>query len=92
MRDNLIPNEWIKAKLQEIANLNMGQSPSSYDVNEIGEGIAFFQGKAEFEKIFPMVKKFCTVPKKVAQANDILLSVRVPVGPTNLANQETAIG
>jgi len=92
MFDTPIPNEWIKAKLPEVANLNMGQSPSSYDVNEIGEGIAFFQGKAEFGKIFPIVRKFCTAPKKVAQANDILLSVRAPVGPTNLANRETAIG
>lgn len=92
MFDTLIPNEWIKAKLPEVASLNMGQSPSSHDVNETGEGIAFFQGKAEFGKLFPTVRKFCTAPKKVAQKNDILLSVRAPVGPTNLADRETAIG
>lgn len=92
MFDTRIPSEWIKAKLPEIAILNMGQSPSNYDVNEIGKGIAFFQGKAEFGKIYPTVRKFCTAPKKVAQVNDILLSVRAPVGPTNLADRETAIG
>lgn len=92
MFDIPIPNQWIKAKLPEIADLNMGQSPSNHDVNEIGEGIAFFQGKAEFGKLIPTVRKFCTAPRKVAQANDILLSVRAPVGPTNLADRATAIG
>ena len=92
MFDAPIPNPWIKAKLPEVADLNMGQSPSNNDVNETGEGIAFFQGKAEFGKLFPTVRKFCTAPPKVAQANDILLSVRAPVGPTNLADRETAIG
>ncbi|WP_240337791.1 MULTISPECIES: restriction endonuclease subunit S [Enterobacter] len=92
MFDTIIPSEWIKTKLPEVANINMGQSPSSYDVNETGEGIAFLQGKAEFGKTFPIVRKYCTAPKKVAQENDILLSVRAPVGPTNLANRETAIG
>ncbi len=92
MFDTRIPKQWIKAKLPEFADLNMGQSPSGHDVNETGDGIAFFQGKAEFGKLFPTVRKFCTSPPKVAQANDILLSVRAPVGPTNLADRETAIG
>ncbi|MWL64339.1 4'-phosphopantetheinyl transferase, partial [Escherichia coli] len=80
------------SKLPEIADINMGQSPSSSDVNEHGEGIVFFQGKAEFGKLYPTPKKYCTKPTKIASAGDILLSVRAPVGPTNLANQSTAIG
>ncbi len=86
------PKQWIRVKLPDVADLSMGQSPSSNDVNTAGRGIPFFQGKAEFGKLYPHVKKYCTAPKKVAQANDILLSVRAPVGPTNLAFQDTAIG
>lgn len=92
MSDTTIPTEWLKAKLPVVADLNMGQSPSSADVNETGDGLAFFQGKAEFGKLFPTVKKYCSAPKKIAQENDILLSIRAPVGPTNLADRETAIG
>lgn len=92
MSDTTIPIEWLKAKLPSVADLKMGQSPSSADVNETGDGFAFFQGKAEFGKLFPTVKKYCSAPKKVAQENDILLSIRAPVGPTNLADRETAIG
>ncbi|TVU92377.1 restriction endonuclease subunit S [Vreelandella titanicae] len=86
------PPNWLQVKLVEIATLNMGQSPPSSDVNDFGEGIAFFQGKADFGKLHPTARKFCTAPKKTAESGDILLSIRAPVGPTNVANQKTAIG
>ncbi|EBR3967195.1 4'-phosphopantetheinyl transferase, partial [Salmonella enterica] len=76
----------------DIAGINMGQSPSSSDVNEQGEGIVFFQGKAEFGKLYPTPRKYCTKPTKIASVGDILLSIRVPVGPTNIATETTAIG
>lgn len=88
----MIPITWETVSMPDVAHLNMGQSPSSVDVNEVGEGLVFFQGKAEFGKLHPTARKFCTAPKKIAEKNDILLSVRAPVGPTNLADQTTAIG
>lgn len=70
----------------------MGQSPPSDTYNIEGLGIPFFQGKAEFTDLYPIEVKWCTKPKKIAIANDILLSVRAPVGATNIANQECCIG
>jgi type I restriction enzyme S subunit len=35
-----------------------------------------FQGKTEFTKMYPVVRKWCSSPKKTANINDILLSVR----------------
>ncbi|MCI4426786.1 specificity determinant for hsdM and hsdR [Klebsiella variicola] len=87
-----IPDSWKLSKLPDIAEINMGQSPSSSDVNEHGEGMIFFQGKAEFGKLYPIPRKYCTKPTKTASAGNILLSVRAPVGPTNIATQTTAIG
>ncbi|MDS1119575.1 restriction endonuclease subunit S [Klebsiella pneumoniae] len=86
------PNSWILSSLPDIAGINMGQSPSSSDVNEQSEGIVFFQGKAEFGKLYPTPRKYCTKPTKIASAGDILLSIRAPVGPTNIATETTAIG
>lgn len=86
------PPSWIIANLPDIAGINMGQSPSSSDVNEQGEGLVFFQGKAEFGKLYPTPKKYCTKPTKTASVGDILLSIRAPVGPTNIATETTAIG
>lgn len=87
-----LPDGWIYTLLSEIASIQMGQSPDSRSYNEQGEGLPFFQGKAEFGKLFPTVRKWCTEPKRVAEAGDILLSVRAPVGPTNLAAERCCIG
>lgn len=79
-----LPDGWTIAPLQEIATVNMGQSPKSETYNVNRDGLPFFQGKAEFGKLYPTVRKYCTDPKKVSEKDDILLSVRAPVGPTNL--------
>lgn len=38
----------VKVKLADVCTLTMGQSPSSNSYNEIGNGIPFFQGNADF--------------------------------------------
>ncbi len=70
----------------------MGQSPNSRFYNTQGEGIPFFQGKAEFGSLYPTVHKWCSQPTKIAETGDILLSVRAPVGPTNLSKERCCIG
>ena len=70
----------------------MGQSPSSDTYNRQFDGIPFFQGKAEFGEVFPTVNMYCSRPKKIAKPGATLLSIRAPVGPTNLAPQECCIG
>ena len=87
-----LPKGWLNTPLPEIAGITMGQSPDSSDCNDIGIGMPFFQGKAEFQKLYPEVRKYCTKPKKIAKKDDVLLSVRAPVGPTNLAESECVIG
>ena len=72
-------------KLQDCATIIAGQSPESKYYNSTGEGIPFFQGKADFGELYPKVRLYCSSPTKIAQYNDILLSVRAPVGPTNLS-------
>ena len=52
----------------------------------------FFQGKSEFGDLRPTVRQWTTKPTKVASEDDVLVSVRAPVGPTNLAPYECAIG
>ncbi|MCM1986638.1 restriction endonuclease subunit S [Methanococcoides seepicolus] len=83
---------WIDAELSQMAEIIMGQSPPSSTYNENGIGLPFFQGKAEFTVLHPVVSKWCSKPKKAAESNDILISVRAPVGTTNIANQNCCIG
>jgi len=78
--------------LSEIAKITMGQSPPSNTYNNQARGLPFYQGKAEFGEIYPTVKKWCSKPQRCAEKNDILMSVRAPVGPTNLAPTDCCIG
>ena len=87
-----IPVEWEIKNLVEVAVLTMGQSPSSEDCNEDGQGLVFFQGCSEFGDKYPIPKKYCTNPRKRASKGDILISVRAPVGDLNIAHIECAIG
>ena len=87
-----LPEGWIECAIQEITNIQMGQSPDSSTYNDHGEGLAFFQGKAEFGKLYPTVRKWCIEPKKIAEIGDILLSIRAPVGPTNIDDAKCCIG
>lgn len=87
-----IPNEWNVMKLSEVTEIVMGQSPDSSSYNDIGDGVAFFQGKTEFGRINPIVKKWCNNPTKISKPLDILISVRAPVGDVNINNIEACIG
>ena len=87
-----LPIGWTKCLLSEISLITMGQAPASEHCNEDGNGIPFFQGKAEFRKLYPQIRRYCSSPTKMAQRGDILLSIRAPVGPTNLAPDTCCIG
>lgn len=84
--------DWLKSTIVEIAEINMGQSPPSHSYNSIGEGLPFFQGKVDFGIRNPIPSKWCTTPIKIAHKNDILISVRAPVGDINLAKEKCCIG
>jgi type I restriction enzyme, S subunit len=84
-------NRWETKKLGEIATIQMGQSPPGETYNSDGVGLPFFQGKAEFGEEYPTRVKWCSQPSRIAEAGDILLSVRAPVGPTNFATERCCI-
>ena len=78
--------------LNSIAVITMGQSPSGKSYNEDGIGEVFYQGRAEFGTRFPTRRLFTTEPKRMAEAGDVLLSVRAPVGDLNVAYEKCCIG
>ena len=80
------------AKLGDICTVNMGQSPDSATYNEVGRGLPFFQGNADFGRLHPAVRVWCSEPTKIAHTGDILISVRAPIGAMNVADQDCCIG
>ena len=85
-------SDWAEGTLSNIADITMGQSPSGSSYNEDGNGTIFFQGRAEFGFRFPTVRLYTTEPKRMACANDTLMSVRAPVGDLNVAHTDCCIG
>ena len=81
-----------EVRLDEICVVIAGQSPPSDSYNQDKNGVPFFQGKADFGSLYPTVRYWCNKPTKMSIPNDILFSVRAPVGPTNINNIEACIG
>ena len=87
-----VPKGWIKTTMDSVAVIILGQSSPSSTYNQEKKGLPFFQGKTNFGVMYPAVRNWCSDPKKSAEKNDILISVRVPVGPTNISKEKCCIG
>ena len=87
-----LPPGWRSARLGEVCEIIAGQSPPGETYRKTPEGLPFFQGKADFGPRHPVARAWCVAPTKIALPGDILISVRAPVGPTNVADVECCIG
>jgi len=98
--DSLVKSQFIemfadtpKGKIQDLCKIIMGQSPDGKTYNTEEEGVPFYQGKTEFGDLYigkPVT--WTTSPTRIAEANDVLMSVRAPVGSTNIATQKCCLG
>lgn len=79
-------------RLRDRALVTMGSSPPGSALNEGGDGTAFYQGVRDFGTRFPGERVWTTAPLRMAAPLDTLLSVRAPVGRTNLAREASCIG
>lgn len=87
-----IPEGWNPSTVGHEFDVTMGQSPPGDTYNEEGEGAPFFQGRRDFGERFPSNRVYCSAPKRMANEGDTLLSVRAPVGDTNIALTNCCIG
>lgn len=84
--------EWKECRLENFAEINMGQSPKSEFYNTNKEGYPFLQGNRTFGNKYPYFDTYCSEPKKIATKGSVLFSVRAPVGDINVANTDICIG
>ncbi len=84
---------WKQYSLGQICDVIAGQSPEGKNYNDRGEGLPFYQGKKDFgAKYICTPQKWTSQITKEAEAGDILMSVRAPVGPINFATEKICIG
>ena len=87
-----LPKGWTRTTLNEFTILIQGQSPPGSTYNDRGEGLPFFQGKAEFNELYPTIKKWCSKPERIAEKDDVLLCVRAGTGAVNFNPTKSCIG
>jgi type I restriction enzyme S subunit len=87
-----IPSGWRASTVGQEFRVTVGQSPPGETYNMDGAGVPFYQGRADFGNRFPSRRVYCTAPTRRALAADTLVCVRAPVGDTNQAWEDCAIG
>ena len=87
-----VPEEWNISSLPSVVEIEMGSSPPSSTYNEQEEGLPFYQGNADFGHMRPKVSTWCSDPVKTADKDDVLISIRAPVGDLNIADEHCCIG
>jgi type I restriction enzyme S subunit len=84
--------EWEVKRLGDVASITMGQSPSSKYYNIEGVGLPLIQGNADIENRETVIRIYTSQITKKCYRNNIILSVRAPVGEVARATFDACIG
>ena len=85
-------DELVIERLDELAFINMGQSPDSHYYNEKGLGLPLIQGNADIEARRSVQRIWTTQITKTCDEGDLILTVRAPVGSVGIATKRSCIG
>jgi type I restriction enzyme S subunit len=81
MQELLRPKKgWVVRKLGDVAEITMGQSPSSSNYNTEGKGLPLIQGNADINERKTIIRTYTSITTKLGKKGDIIMSVRAPVG------------
>ena len=83
---------WEQRKLGEVTQITMGQSPNSENYTDNPEDYILVQGNADMKdgRVTPRV--WTTQVTKLAEKNDLILSVRAPVGDIGKTDYNVVLG
>ncbi len=84
--------KWEVKRLGDIADIVMGQSPSSSNYNSRGDGLPLIQGNADIVDRRTIKRIFTTQITKSGREGDVLMSVRAPVGEISRALFDACLG
>ena len=84
-------DKWQSKKIENVVSITMGQSPSSENYTDNNNDYILIQGNADIKnhKIIPRV--WTTQITKIASNNDIIMTVRAPVGEVSILNYPKAV-
>lgn len=91
-RLNGFSGEWVEDKLGDIAIIIMGQSPDSKYYNTGRVGLPLVQGNADIKNRKTVIRFYTSQITKTALKNDVIMTVRAPVGYIGKASDDCCIG
>jgi len=84
--------EWEEKSLGDVAEITMGQSPSSNSYNSEKIGMPLIQGNADIQNRLSNPRNWTTEKTKECKIGDLILTVRAPVGTIAKSLHEACIG
>jgi type I restriction enzyme S subunit len=88
-----LSDDWTWTTLNEVSQINMGQSPIGSSYNNSGRGVPLLNGPTEFGEEHPTAVQWTTSPTKICNKDDLLICVRGnTTGRMNWADQQYCIG
>ncbi|MFB8004787.1 restriction endonuclease subunit S [Nocardia sp. NPDC056000] len=81
-----------KTRLDELAEIVMGQAPPGDSYNTDGNGLPLIAGAGDFNGQGISPKKYTTNPSKRAQPGDLILGIRASIGEKRIADRQYALG
>ena len=83
---------WEQCKLGEVAQITMGQSPNSENYTDNPNDHILVQGNADMKNGRVSPRVWTTQVTKQAEKNDLILSVRAPVGDVGKTDYDVVLG
>jgi len=83
---------WEQRKLGEVVQITMGQSPSSENYTDNPNDHILVQGNADMKNGRVLPRVWTTQVTKQAEKNDLILSVRAPVGDVGKTDYNIVLG
>jgi hypothetical protein len=90
-----LPEGWCWARLGQIAEVYMGNSPRGSSYNREGQGVPLINGPTDFGPSpfdYPVANQYTSDPTRMCEPGDLLVCVRGSIGRTNVASFSAAIG
>ncbi len=85
-------DDWEQHKLGEIASITMGQSPNGETYSNIPSKYILVQGNADLKDDWVFPRIWTTEVTKIAEAGDLIMSVRAPAGTIGKTAYDIVIG
>jgi type I restriction enzyme S subunit len=87
-----LPQGWKEVRLGEVAQINMGQSPSGDNTNLEGLGFPLVGGAADYNGDKLKITRYTTTPTKIGEAGDLIVCVRATIGKIAITDRQICLG